>query len=303
MKTRNVSLVWLAALAVAPAAAKTPPKDSDVMFQVNGVAIRRSAATDRAWKEYGLAATNEMVDELLVGQALAKFGIKADAKEVEARLKRVRDQFPDEKSFLEKLQANGSDVAALRGQIQTQVAREALVARAKGLSVSADEVTSFYDGNKEKLGTPGAVHLRHILLATQKQAEDFLMALRAGADFSKLAAQASLDSTSKDRGGDLGFVSQGTLQPEIEKEVFSLKPGEVGSVFRNADGYHLFKAEEFRASRPSAFNDIKDSLKQALLADKITKAWPGYLQELRSQAKFVGANSPAGGSAQTAPRK
>ena len=185
----NTARVLVMLLLAGSAAAK---EAAPVMLKVNGTPILRSAVADRVWKEYGSDVLNVMVDELLLSQAQTKLGVKADPAEVEARLKRVRSQFPEEKTFEEKLKAGGDSLAALKARISTAVARDQLVGKARNLSVTDDEVLQFFDANKEKLGEPEAVHLSHILLADQKQADDFLMAIKAGADFAKLAAQASL---------------------------------------------------------------------------------------------------------------
>jgi len=55
------------------------------------------------------------------------------------------------------------------------------------------------------------------VVASEKEANDFLAAIKAGADFSKLAAQVSLDPNTKDKGGDLGLHYPRMLQPDIEK--------------------------------------------------------------------------------------
>ena len=284
----NTARVLVMLLLAGSAAAK---EAAPVMLKVNGTPILRSAVADRVWKEYGSDVLNVMVDELLLSQAQTKLGVKADPAEVEARLKRVRSQFPEEKTFEEKLKAGGDSLAALKARISTAVARDQLVGKARNLSVTDDEVLQFFDANKEKLGEPEAVHLSHILLADQKQADDFLMAIKAGADFAKLAAQASLDSATKEKGGDAGFVSRGMLPADIEQAVFALKPGEVGPVLKSGQGFHLLKVSESRPARPATFDKIKVNLKAALLSDKIAKAMPGYLQELRAQAKFEGLES------------
>lgn len=278
----GASFCFLSLLACAAAA-----KEPSVLIKVNGQPIKRSAVADRAWKEYATTVINEMVDELLVAQAQASLGAKPDPNQVEARLRRIRDQFPDDKTFLQKLAAGGGSPGALRAQIESELAREALLVKAKGLSVGEDEARQYFEANKDKFSVPEAVRLRHILLADQKQAEDFLAAVRAGADFPKLAASVSLDAATKEQGGDVGFISRGTLDGELEKTAFGLRPGEV-AVIKSARGYHLIKVEELRPAGPTSFDQIKDNLRQAILADKAAKAWPGYLQELRAQARFEG---------------
>ena len=279
-----MTMLWLVPLAVFPLSAFAA--DPAVLVTVNGVPVRRSEVADRAFQQHGPAILQAMVDEILISQAAQAMKMKPDTKEVVARLKRIRSQFPDEATLQQRLAATGQSLEGVRSQLDEQVKREQMVVKAKGLSVGDAEMKDFFDANKERLGTPEAVRVRHIVVGTQKEANDFLVAVRAGADFARLASQVSLDNATKDKGGDLGFVSRGMLLPEIEKLVFSLKAGEASGPLQSAAGFHLFKAEEVRAATPAVFKNVQSDLKAALLADKITKAWPGFLQELRGKAKI-----------------
>lgn len=286
MKTQTLSAVLLTSLLSSIALAAPKAKTSDVLATVNGVAIKRGEAMDRAWKQYGTAVLNEMADEVLVRQAAESLKVKADPAEVEARFKRVQGQFQDEKAFELSLANRGLSAADLRAQIAEQVLRETLLIKAKSLSASEAEAKEFFDANKDRLGAPAAIRLRHAMVASEKEAADFAAALRAGADFAKLASQVSLDDATKDRGGDLGFISKGMLQADMEGVVFALKPGEISSPVKSVNGYHVFKVDETRPAKAAVYADMKNDLLRALLADKVTKAWPGYLEELRAKAKY-----------------
>lgn len=297
MRIRTL-LVPMAGVAVAVSTALA--QDASVLVTVNGTPIKRAEAVERAWKQYGTAVLNLMADDILVNQAAAARKVKADAKEVDARLKRIRDQFADEATFKSRLEASGTTLAALKAQIEDQVMREALVTKAKDLKVTDAEVKDFFEANKDKLASAESVHLRHILVAGEKEANDFLVAIKAGADFARLASQVSQDAATRERGGDLGFIAKGLVIPEIEKAAFALKAGEVSPVVKTQLGFHILKVDEVRAPKPAVFDAVKKDLKAAILADKISKAWPGFLQELRDKAKY---ESPAPAGAAAAPKK
>ncbi|MEI8192174.1 MAG: peptidylprolyl isomerase, partial [candidate division NC10 bacterium] len=204
-------------------------------------------------------------------------------------LKRVKDQFKDDAAFNENLQKSSMTLENLRKQIQSQVDREALILSAMSLSVSTSEAKEFFDANKDKLGVQESVHVRHILVSDEQKAKDLLIAIRVGADFVRLAQEVSADTGLKERGGDLGFVSRGMLQADIEKVVFSLKPGEVSDVVKSPLGYHIFKAEERRETKPAVYAEVERDLLQALLAQKMNRAWPVYIKQLRDAAMIVPA--------------
>ncbi|MFA5141029.1 MAG: peptidyl-prolyl cis-trans isomerase [Elusimicrobiota bacterium] len=262
------------------------PKPSQVLATVNGTPIKGAQVAERLWKQFGDATLQELIDEALLKQAMAASKLAVDKSEVEARLNRIQSQVADEATFKQRLEATGTSLEQLRSQIEDQVVREQLTIRSKGLTVSDAEAKEFFEANKDRLGVPESVRLRHILAPTEKEAADFLVAVRAGADFAKLAGQLSIDRTTKDKGGDLGVTSRGMLVPDIEKVVFGLKAGEVSEPVRTPMGFHVFKVEEVVPAKPAVFQDIKADIARAMLADKIAKAWPEYLQELREKAKI-----------------
>lgn len=294
MRTFSLTLALLALpalLSAAPAAApaaspKARSGDSDVLATVNGRKLLKSEIKDRLWKRYGEAAMRELIDEMLVTQAAAAQKITADPKEVEARIKRVQSQFPDEAAMKRQLESSGTSFEELRKRIGEQVVLERLVSKAKDLKVSDSDIKQFFEANKERLGSPEAARVRHIIVAEEKEAKSAQASLKGGADFSALAKQLSLDKATADKGGDLGIISKGMIQPEVEKVVFALQPGQVSEPVKTPNGYHLFKVEELKAAKPAVFDEVKGDLKEALLGEKLNKALPEYLRELREKAKI-----------------
>jgi len=75
-----------------------------------------------------------------------------------------------------------------------------------------------------------SVHFRQILVSSDAKAQEIRANVEAGQDFVALAAQNSLDSATKDSGGDMGWVPKGALDPALEELVFPLKLKEVTTV-------------------------------------------------------------------------
>jgi parvulin-like peptidyl-prolyl isomerase len=120
-----------------------------------------------------------------------------------------------------------------------------------------DAILKFYNENKGKFE---ATELSHILIAYQgggvparsgnaptreaalKKAQMIEDQLKHGADFAKLATQYSDDTSSVERGGDLGPFTPGMLPPELEAHVAQLQPGQISEPVPSRYGVHIFKA-------------------------------------------------------------
>jgi peptidyl-prolyl cis-trans isomerase C len=115
------------------------------------------------------------------------------------------------------------------------------------------------------------VRARHILVATQEEAQDLLAKIRNGADFAVLAQTYSRDLTTRLAGGDLGWFPRGYLTvPEVEEAAFALQPGEVSEIVHSALGFHIVTTLERgeRPLTPDALQRLGTSAVEAWLASQ-----------------------------------
>ncbi len=285
----SAAAVLLAAL---PAVAAVPP-DREIV-RVNGTPIRQSEVLDRLWKRYGPQTVEEMVDELLMRQAAVASKISADEKEVDRRFARLQAQFGSRELLVSQLEQAGTTIAKVKEDLAEEIVRERLIVASKGIKIDEAELKKAFDANADKLGKPESAHLRHILVKTEAEADDLAGKIKGGADFQTLARDKSMAASGKAAGGDYGFVSRGMLPPEIEEVAFSLKPGEL-KTFAGPRGWHILQVIAKKPGTAAVFAEVKDDLREMLLAEKIKEAAPSYLLDLRRKAdvKTPGAPAPA----------
>ena len=151
----------------------------------------------------------------------------------------------------------------------------------KQVQASSKEMEDYYQNNKEKFGQPKRVKVRHILIradakdaeATAKakqKAESIQKEAEKGKDFAQLAKQYSEDPGTKDRGGDLGYVTKGKVVPEFEQEAFSLKVGEISKVVQTPYGFHILKVDEIQEAKAEPLEKVKDQI-DALFRNRKTR--------------------------------
>jgi len=100
------------------------------------------------------------------------------------------------------------------------------------------------------------------LKAAENKAQDILKQAQGGADFAALARQYS-DDSSKDAGGDLGWISQdGQMVKPFENAVFSTAPGQISGPVKTEFGWHLVQVREVKAGRVVPFDQARPELER-----------------------------------------
>lgn len=122
------------------------------------------------------------------------------------------------------------------------------------VSVTPAEVEKYYKEHLEEFEDPEKRTVEYLIypnkathadsLAVQKLADDLVQRARAGEDFAELAKTYSEDPGSRDRGGDLGFFSKGSMVKPFEDAAFAGQPGEILGPVASTHGLHVIKVHE-----------------------------------------------------------
>jgi peptidyl-prolyl cis-trans isomerase D len=146
----------------------------------------------------------------------------------------------------------------------------------RNIQVSDDQLKVQYQNNIQQYQVPNRVHPEHILFMTvgktdaevdeiKKNAEDVLKQAKKGAKFEDLAKKYSEDPGSKDKGGDLGWITQGQTVPEFEKTAFGLDKGQISDLVKTQYGFHIIKVLDKETARTKTFDEVKDSLRAPMV--------------------------------------
>jgi peptidyl-prolyl cis-trans isomerase D len=149
----------------------------------------------------------------------------------------------------------------------------------RNIQVSDDQLKVQYQNNIQQYQVPNRVHPEHILFMTvgktdaevdeiKKNAEDVLKQAKKGAKFEDLAKKYSEDPGSKDKGGDLGWITQGQTVKEFEATAFGLEKGQISDLVKTQYGFHIIKVLDKETARTKTFDEVKDSLRAPMLLQR-----------------------------------
>lgn len=206
---------------------------------------------------------DSLIEQALINEAAIVQGIKVTDQEVDAEIADLIKSAGSKDKWLAQVAADKMTEAEYRDGL-----REALVTNKMRDIVTANVGT-----------TAEQVHARHILVADEATANKLLQQLKGGADFAKLAAQSSLDMTTKQTGGDLGWFPRGQLlQKSVEDAAFSLATNDFSTPVKSDLGYHIIQTIERSKDRPV------DPYIRSQLTERAFEDW---LQALVKKAQIV----------------
>ncbi|HEY8495770.1 MAG TPA: peptidylprolyl isomerase [Limnochordales bacterium] len=281
---RTVVALLLAAVLVAGGAVTLlAQSQDDVVAWVNGEPITRDELYEEMVRYVGTQVLDEMILIKLVRQEAAQRGVQVSDDDVAAELATIEEDVGGPEQLQSVLQMYNMTYDDLKQQVTLNLLLRALVG--PEIEVTEDEIRSYFDENRERLGQPEQVRARHILVETEEQAKELKERLAAGEDFAALAKEHSIDRGSAARGGDLGWFGRGAMVAPFEEAAFSLKPGEISDPVRTSFGYHLILVEERREAREAVLDEeTRSAIEDQLRAEKLSQRIPEWLNELRSNA-------------------
>ncbi|MFA6584214.1 MAG: peptidyl-prolyl cis-trans isomerase [Elusimicrobiaceae bacterium] len=278
------SIILAAILMATPAAAYA--KAQQPLAEVNGKAISRAEAEKRLWAIYGEKMTDALITEEVMLQTAAKFNIKPDAKDLALELAEMKKSYGGEDGYKAALARHNMTEREVRTNIEQQQMIRAVVKKLSGVNITDADAEKFFNENKDKFAAPTAVQLRQMLLASKTKASDMLAALKAGADFEKLAKEVSDDPAAKQTGGEMGYVDETSLIEPVAIAIAKLTPGGLSDVLEVDGKFYIIKVEGRKPSVPAQFGAVREQIKQTLEQSAIDKTAGQIIEKLRGEAKI-----------------
>ncbi len=139
---------------------------------------------------------------------------------------------------------------------------------------------------------PDAYYLRHIVVNVQPEKADSARAMRTvkkilklskTRKFSDLAKKYSQDPTTKELGGDLGWIPENAMTPEILEAVKDAKPGDVVGPVNTPLGYTVIKVDDKKEKVVHPFEDVSEFIKAMLYQQKVQEKLDQLIERIKTR--------------------
>jgi peptidyl-prolyl cis-trans isomerase SurA len=267
------------------------PRERLLRSQYQGEDLRK------AMKEVREAALKDLIDRQLIVQAFKKEQLSLPDYFVEQRMNDIiRENFNgDRNTFIKTLQAQNYSVSEFKKNEFEKIIVAAM--RGKNVkpttAVSPTKIAEYYRKNREEFSSKQEVKLRMIMVpsraeegnaASQKSlAQEILGKVAGGADFARIAQMYSEDST-RDSGGDWGWIERKTLAAALEKVAFSLPKGKVSNIVELGGNYYILKVDDRRGGVVKSLAEVRPDIERKLMQEEAQRLQENWLASLRQKA-------------------
>jgi parvulin-like peptidyl-prolyl isomerase len=266
----------------------------------------------------------KLIMKTLITDEATKAGIKISDDDVK---KYKQEKIFSNPMMKEQFQAFLKQSAMSESDFDTMLKENLLISKfmetqgGPEVQVSEAEAQSIYNKNKANFKLPERIHAEHILvkaivpemkkeereknpkitdaeldktiLAKQEElktkAEKLYQEVKTNpTKFSEIAKTSSDDTASAQKGGDLGFMTETTTDPQFWAALKktpnnAMYPDVVSTMY----GYHIVRVLEHSPARQESFAEVRDQLRDQLSQEKKQEFLKHWTEEKKNAAKIV----------------
>ena len=231
---------------------------------------------------------HSMVQQNLVFQYAKDHNIQVSEADIDSKINDIKQRLSDQQ-LDQALKQQGMTQQDLRDLMKEQIIVKDAVDQ--NLHVSDAQLQQYLNKNHALLDQPKQVRARHILVSNLATAQMIEQKLKSGGDFAALAKQYSSDPGTKDKGGELGFFTQGAMVKEFSDAAFSMKPGQISQPVHSPYGWHVIQVEEIKPAQVATLANSKQKIKDQMLSSQEQMAVPDFMDKLMASSQ-VTVNDP-----------
>ncbi|PYJ79155.1 MAG: peptidylprolyl isomerase [Verrucomicrobia bacterium] len=248
-------------------------------------------------KEARELALKDLIDRRLVIQAFKKESYEIPDHIVDQRMRDIiRESFGgDRNTFIKTLEAQNYTLGEFKEKEMERIMVQAM--RSKNVKTSLiippNKIEEYYRQHRDEFTTKEQIKLRMIMIpshadtgnsAAQKaMAEEVLGKLASGAEFDRMAQIYSEDST-RDMGGDWGWIERKTLAAPLEKIAFNMPVGRISNIIDYAGNYYILKVEDKHGGTTRSLAEARSDIEKKLIQLEAQQLQERWIASLRAKA-------------------
>ena len=248
---------------------------------------------------------DSIISNYVIAKAAKESNQTVEDASVEEDFEGFKERFKTEKRFLEALALDGLTPETFKETIREERLTRGFMSFEMSMLAqdveepTAEAIAEYYDKNIKQFSAPDEVKAGHIFIqvekgadenakeALRKKAETIYQLLLTGAPFEKLAQENSDEPSTKDKGGLLGWITEGKLKiPALNEALFKVPEGDFSPVVESDYGYHILKVYEKKLGKAMPLVDVQDDVKKVIKELRIGDLFAKWLKKERESTEI-----------------
>ena len=244
---------------------RSPAVDTEEVASVAGEPITRAEWMAAMERQVGREVLEDLVNYRVMEAAADEYDIKVEDKEVDLELALI--------TSIDGQQHSGLDTEQTRKQIKRELILEKVLT--KDIVIKESAIKKYFEKNETFFHVLPAYRISVIISSTKKEADQVAGELKDGSTFSALAKERSIDLSSGNLGGDLGYVNEQTEDVDVTiiEAAEKLKKDEVSKPIELKGGtYAIVTVLETIKKRDFTYSEVKDHIKRQLALEQLPES-------------------------------
>lgn len=245
--------------------------------------------------QYAQALRNQMVSQQLINAiAGTDFMLKGETDELAtlvAQQRIVREAILDVNALAAKQTVTDQEITSYYEQNknsfmapeQFRVSYIKLDAANMQQDASDADIQAYYDQHQDEFTQPQRNRYSVIQTKTEDEAKAVLDALSKGADFAQLAKEKSSDIISARNGGDMGWLEPATTPDELKNAGLKEK-GQLSGVIKSSVGFLVVRLDDIQPAKVKPLAEVRDDLAAKVKQEKGLDAFYALQQKVSEAA-------------------
>ncbi|MFP7201594.1 peptidyl-prolyl cis-trans isomerase [Lysinibacillus halotolerans] len=237
----------------------------EVVATIDGEKITRQQWMAAMESRYGKETLQTLVNGAVMEKAAKEYDIKVTDEEIDLEIALMRSAQDKTDTTIQELTDK-----ELRQEVRAQLILEKVLT--KDVVIDEQQIEEYYKENQSLYNIPTTYRTSIIVVESEEDAKSVQKELEEGSDFSVLARERSLDTTSASLGGDIGFITttQTNIDKSIQEAVEKLDSDETSEPFVMNDGrYGIVHVKEVNDGKSFAYEEVKGQIERVLALEQL----------------------------------
>jgi foldase protein PrsA len=223
--------------------------------------------------------------EWIEGEAKQQ-GVEVSDEEVQKQFEEQKKaSFPKEEDYQDFLKQSGQTeedilmrvrLDVLSNKIREEVTKD-------DSEVTDEEITTYYNENKERFAQPERRDLLVVLTKTEEKAKEAKARIDGGEPWADVAKDLSIDPSSKSQGGKLPAVAEGQQEAAFDEAIFSAEKGETVGPVKTQFGWYVFQVTKITKATQQSEEEASATIKQLLTSQKQQESLDTFVKDFTEE--------------------